>query len=237
MAGKLRVPRSRGAVSGLLLVLLGAWGALIPLVGPTFNYAYTPDRAWALNSGRIWLSILPGAGAVLGGLIVLLSANRAVAIIGAWLAAVAGGWFVVGGTISALWTNDGANAAGEPVGGTATRVVEQLGFFTGIGVAIVFLAALALGRFTVRGAREAAWVDRDADRDAEVADETAPVDPPPLTTAPGSTTAPASTSASAPVTYAGRPVEEDVDGPVSERVARRLDDHPDERLRPEAPTR
>ena len=34
MAGMLRVPRSRGALSGVLLVLLGLWGGLIAFVGP-----------------------------------------------------------------------------------------------------------------------------------------------------------------------------------------------------------
>ena len=42
MAGMLKVSRSRGALSGVLLVLLGIWGGLIPLVGPYVNYAYTP---------------------------------------------------------------------------------------------------------------------------------------------------------------------------------------------------
>ena len=46
MAGMLQMRRSRGAASGFLLVLLGAWGALIPFVGPYFHYAYTPDTAW-----------------------------------------------------------------------------------------------------------------------------------------------------------------------------------------------
>jgi len=31
-------------VSGLLLLLLGLWGALIPLVGPCFHYAYIRHR-------------------------------------------------------------------------------------------------------------------------------------------------------------------------------------------------
>ena len=47
MNGILRVPRTRGVLSGLLLVLLGAWGALVPFVGPYFHYAYTPDTAWS----------------------------------------------------------------------------------------------------------------------------------------------------------------------------------------------
>ena len=42
----LRMRRSRGALSGFLLVLLGLWGALIPFIGPDFHYAYTPDAAW-----------------------------------------------------------------------------------------------------------------------------------------------------------------------------------------------
>jgi hypothetical protein len=44
MAGMLRVPRSRGALSGALLVLLGLWGGLIAFVGPYFHFAYTPGR-------------------------------------------------------------------------------------------------------------------------------------------------------------------------------------------------
>ena len=87
MAGILRVPRSRGALSGVLLILLGVWGALIPLVGPYFHYAYPPDTAWSFTSGRIWLEIAPGAAAFIGGLIVLVSSLRPVAMFGAWLAA------------------------------------------------------------------------------------------------------------------------------------------------------
>jgi hypothetical protein len=44
---------SRGRASGGLLMLLGAWGALVPFVGPYFGYAYTPDKAWAYTSGRL----------------------------------------------------------------------------------------------------------------------------------------------------------------------------------------
>ena len=53
MAGMLQMRRSRGAFSGFLLVLLGLWGALIPLVGPYFHFAYTPDTAWTYNSARL----------------------------------------------------------------------------------------------------------------------------------------------------------------------------------------
>jgi hypothetical protein len=154
MTGILRVPRSRGVLSGLLLFLLGAWGALVPFVGPYFHYAYTPDKAWAYTSGRLWLEILPGAAVALGGLIVMMSANRPVAHFGAWLAALGGAWFVLGGLIGPTWI--GMNmTTGSPVGSTATRAFEQIGFFTGLGVVIVLLAAMAVGRFSVIGVRDA----------------------------------------------------------------------------------
>lgn len=152
VTGTMWVPRSRGAVSGALLVVLGVWGALIPFVGPYFDYAYTPDDTWHYTTGRLVLQVLPGVGAVLGGLLVLGSANRAAAMLGGWLAALSGAWFVLGVPLSALW---GSPTVGEPIGGTTRRVVEYVGFFGGLGVAIVFLAAFALGRFAVVGAREA----------------------------------------------------------------------------------
>jgi hypothetical protein len=153
MAGLLRVPRSRGALSGTLLVLLGIWGGLIPFVGPYFHYAYTPDSAWTYTIGRLWLTILPAIGTLAGGLMVLISALRPVAIVGAWLAAVSGAWFVIGSALAPLWTN-GVVTPGTPAGGTLVRAVEQIGFYTGLGVAVVFLAALALGRFSVVTVRD-----------------------------------------------------------------------------------
>jgi hypothetical protein len=152
MTGVLRVPRSRGALNGTLLVLLGAWGGLIAFIGPYFHYAYTPDKAWTYTTGRLWLEIVPAVGAVLGGLILGTSASRPSAIFGAWLAALSGAWFALGGLFSTLWWSIGGT--GQPVGDKLHRVVEQIGFFTGLGVVIVFLAAVALGRLTVIGARE-----------------------------------------------------------------------------------
>lgn len=154
MAGKLRMPRSRGAVSGILLVLLGAWGGLIAFIGPYFHYAYSPASAWTYTTGRLWLEILPGAGALLGGLIVLISRLRPVGLFGAWVAAVSGAWFAVGSTLLPLWAHGGAASAGTPTGGTVTRAIEQVGYFTGLGVVIVFVAAAALGKLTVVAARD-----------------------------------------------------------------------------------
>ncbi len=162
MAGMLRVPRSRGALSGALLVLLGLWGGLVAFVGPYFHFAYTPGTAWTYTSGRLWLEILPGIATVLGGLILLASRVRPVAMFGAWLAALAGAWFAVGRVLSPAWNAHGTVALGTPIGGTLHRALVELTYFTGLGVVIVFLAALSIGRLTVIGVRDARLTERAA---------------------------------------------------------------------------
>ncbi|REE99807.1 hypothetical protein [Thermomonospora umbrina] len=163
MTGTMRVPRSRGALSGVLLLLLGLWGGLVPFAGPYADFAFTPDEPWHVTGDRLLLSVAPAVATVLGGLIVLAVAHRAVAVLGAWLAVLGGAWFVVGGPLSVLWD---ARGVGAPLGGEGRRVAEELTFFTGLGAAVVFLGALALGRFTVVGVREA--------RTAEEAHDVAP---------------------------------------------------------------
>ena len=146
MAGMLQMRRSRGAFSGFLLVLLGLWGALIPFVGPYFHFAYTPDTAWTYDTARLWLEILPGAAVFLGGFLLMIATGRHVALFGALLAAAAGAWFTLGPVLSPLWNNH-VTVGGSPAGSTVyMRIMEQLGFFTALGVVIVFIAAAALGR-------------------------------------------------------------------------------------------
>ena len=146
MAGMLRMRRSRGALSGVLLALLGLWGALIPFIGPYFRYAYTPDVAWTYTTARLWLEILPGAAVFLGGILLIVATGRHVALFGAVLAAAAGAWFTLGTALSPLWNNH-VTLGGSPASSAVSmRIVEQLGFFSALGVVIVFIAAAAFGR-------------------------------------------------------------------------------------------
>lgn len=148
----LSMPRSRGAVSGLLLVILGAWGALIPFVGPHFNFAYTPDRDWAWSTARGWLEVAPGAATVLGGLLLIVAGNRAAAMLGGWLAVLAGAWFVVGGQVAPLL---GIGSAGDPIAATdRKRAVLEITYFSGLGTLIVFVGGVVLARTAVRLARD-----------------------------------------------------------------------------------
>jgi hypothetical protein len=165
----------RGRVMGILLMLLGAWGALVPFVGPYFSYAYTPDKAWAYTSGRLWLSVAPGAAAFLGGLLVVVS-DRA-AVVGAFLAALGGAWFVVGQPVTAFAVPGSQISAGSPVlehgalfGPVTMRFLETLGFFYGLGVVILFFAATALGEVIVArlaAARYRARLDAATERPDE----------------------------------------------------------------------
>jgi hypothetical protein len=142
----LQMRRSRGALSGFLLILLGLWGALIPFIGPYFHYAYTPDKAWTYNTGRLWLELLPGAAVVLGGFLLMIARGRHIAMFGALLAGAAGAWFTLGTVLSPLWNNH-VTMGGSPASATVyMRIMEQIGFFTALGVVIVFVAGAALGR-------------------------------------------------------------------------------------------
>jgi hypothetical protein len=171
MAGTLQIRRSRGAFSGFLLMLLGLWGALIPFIGPYFDFSYTPDKAWTYNTGRLWLELLPGAAVFLGGFFLMAARGRHTALFGALLAAAAGAWFTLGTVLSPLWNNHVA-MGGSPAASTQyMRIMEQLGFFTALGVVIVFVAGAAFGRI----ASVASGI-RPVDEVDEVPDTTVPVE-------------------------------------------------------------
>jgi hypothetical protein len=145
----MRLPRTTGAVSGVAIVVLGIWGALIPLVGPYFHYAFGNYDSWHLTANRIWLDVLPGVLAVVGGLMLLYSTRRVSGLVGGWLAVAAGVWFAIGPTVSLLWDDSGA-PIGRPMGGRGQQSLELLGYFHALGVAIAVLAAFAMGRFVSR---------------------------------------------------------------------------------------
>src|SRR5690348_3964392 len=198
MAGMLQMRRSRGAFSGFLLILLGLWGALIPFIGPYFHFAYTPDKAWTYNTGRLWLELLPGAAVFLGGVLLMAARSRHTALFGALLAAAAGAWFVLGQSLSPLWNHHVA-MGGSPASGTQyMRIMEQLGFFTALGVVIVFVAGAALGRV----ASVASGI-RPADVD-DVPETTVPVERVPEARPPPAHTVPRSEQAGVGEAWTGR---------------------------------
>jgi hypothetical protein len=166
MGSDVRTPRSRGALCGLMLVLLGAWGGVAPFAGPAFAFGYRPDQAWAYTSGRVFLSAVPGAVVVLSGLVVLLTRSRWLGGFCAIVAALGGAWFVAGqALIQLLPASMGAASVrtGAPLAATASRtVLTSLASFTGVGALVVFFAAIALGRFSVTALRDQLEVEEVA---------------------------------------------------------------------------
>jgi hypothetical protein len=177
--GSLHMPRSRGAASGLLLIILGVWGALIPFIGPYFHFAYTPDQVWAWSTARAWLEVFPGVTTAVGGFLLLVSGNRATAMFGGWLAVIAGAWFVVGRTLASLLR---LGDVGHPIAVTdAKRAVIEISYFSGLGALIVFLSGAVLARVTVRTLRDVEFASESesvpaADTSGAVAPPAAPTE-------------------------------------------------------------
>ncbi|RDH75021.1 hypothetical protein DVS77_28825 [Mycolicibacterium moriokaense] len=153
------MPRSRGATSGFLVLLLGLWGALIPFLGNNFGFGYGDGGTWTAAHG--WLQVLPGIAAAAGGVLLLVSRNRATAMFGGWLAVAAGAWFVVGRTLAGPLA---IPEMGGPVAESgASRAALELAYFTGLGTLIVLLAAMALGRLSVRSQRDIKYAESVSD--------------------------------------------------------------------------
>ena len=157
MADEVQTPRSRGSLCGLALILLGAWAGLAPFVGPSLRFGFTPDRAWAYTSGRLYLSALPGAVVLLAGLIVAMTRNRAFGGFCAFVAALGGVWLIAGAALVKLLPASQAASitVGTPIRtGASAQVLTGLAFFTGVGALIVFFAAVALGRFSITALKD-----------------------------------------------------------------------------------
>ena len=129
-----------------MLIALGAWGAIVPFVGPEFGYPFPAgsDReSWDWTASTWQLSLLPGIAAAYGGLILvgLLGTVRFAPALGALIALAAGAWFVLGAEFSRLWTSPPPDGTGSDWMVIATNV----GYHEGLGLAISVLAAFALG--------------------------------------------------------------------------------------------
>ncbi len=156
-----RVPRTRGAIGGALLVLLGAWAALAPMIGPYFDLAYTPapDDDWYWTAARGWLEVLPGGVVIVGGVLLIASTSRVITSLGGWLAAIGGGWLIVGPPLADTAVNIDLGTP-DPASSVQMQALESLLLFYGVGALIVLLAGLALGRLSVLSLRDLRAAER-----------------------------------------------------------------------------
>lgn len=130
------------AIVGVFLILLGAFGLIIPFVGPLFDFGMGPEPAWVITMSRIIRHVIPGVAVILGGLM-LFSGGRAYRGVGVTLAILGGIWFTVAPV--AL----GRMSEGPPA---FIDVLRPLAYHYGTGLLITALAAFALGWMSGRRA-------------------------------------------------------------------------------------
>ncbi len=145
----MRISRSTGFISGVLLVALGIWGAAVPFTGPYFHYAFGTTSTWHYTTNRLLLDILPGGLVVVGGALLITTGHRINGIVASWMAIIGGAWFAIGPAFSRIWEH-GPGPIGAPLYGSTRQALELIGYFYGLGALVVALAAFAIGRFVTR---------------------------------------------------------------------------------------
>ena len=141
------VPRFSLGVAGLLLVVLGAWGGIVPFIGPTFGFSADGKGSWHWELTHALLSLAPGAAALLAGLLIMTGAgtrvfHTALTGLAGFIAVLAGGWFVIGAIAWPLLHNSVVIVYAPP----ATTLEYFVGYFGGVGCLLIFLGAFVVGR-------------------------------------------------------------------------------------------
>ena len=158
MAAKIRV-------LGIALVLVGAFGALVPFVGPLFGYTMGSTGAWVITESRVTLHLIPGLVAILGGSIMVGGSSRA--RLGAVLALLGGIWFTVGPEIRPAWAGSDGGGMMMMGGNVWSTIASSLGYHDGTGVVIIVLAAYGLGAISAHSSSGVTSSRSDVGRSGE----------------------------------------------------------------------
>ncbi|HXZ83620.1 MAG TPA: hypothetical protein VED84_07805 [Acidimicrobiales bacterium] len=147
-SARLTVPRFSLGTAGFLTAVLGAWGGIVPFVGPTFGYSADGAGSWHWDLAHALLSLAPGAVALAAGLLILTRAGAkmhhpALPSFAGLFALLAGAWFVIGAVAWPVMYN----VASFFAPGTASAELEYfIGYFGGAGCLLIALGAFVVGR-------------------------------------------------------------------------------------------
>jgi hypothetical protein len=126
---------------GTMLLFLGAWVFVVPLVGPYFNFGFFTSATWVF-SGLHWEMLLaPGIALFAGGLLMLLPASPSGSL-GGVLALLAGVWLLVGPSLHPIWSGPIAVTTHHPQWLTS---LVWIGYFYGTGAIAVYLSGVLHG--------------------------------------------------------------------------------------------
>lgn len=123
---------SPSTVAGLVLVPLGAWVALEPFLFGGW--------AWEWELGRFLLTVVPGAAAMLGGLI-MLTGRRPAVVAGGGLALAGGLWLLLAPVAFAVVAG---HELGTVSGGESVRLLQWMPFFFCAGALVSLVSAYGL---------------------------------------------------------------------------------------------
>lgn len=142
------MPRLSVEMAGALACALGAWGGIVPFVGPIFGFSADKSASWTWTLAHGLLFVLPGAVAFAGGLAIIiggrgLGRHMGLAVAGA-LVAIAGAWFIVG---PLAWPVLKGASVFSPA--SAMRALEYwIGYSLGPGACLIALGSFAFARPT-----------------------------------------------------------------------------------------
>lgn len=142
-------PHRRGlGLLGLLIVLIGGWGGIIPYIGPRFGYRANGPASFHWTTVHTLLYLLPGAVAVGWGLVILLIlavGGRGLGFVKAIAAMgviACGAWFVLGPEVWPIFSSAVVFAPADPL----VRFVNQVGYNFGPGLLLTILGTIVLAR-------------------------------------------------------------------------------------------
>jgi len=145
-------------VAGAIALVLGLWGALVPLIGPSFGYRMGSAQAQIWSESIVTLHLVPGVAAVLGALLIMRG-RRAIQTLGALLATAGGIWFVIAPSMRPLWSDPGMSGMSGMSGSAMSSALSALGYHYGTGALVTVAAAYALGALAARGSSSDAHVE------------------------------------------------------------------------------
>ncbi len=137
-------------VPAVLLMVLGAWVFLAPLVGPYFSFGLDTSSKWRFTSDHWLLSLAPGV-ALFGAGLLMTVRSRALGWLAGLIAVAAGVWLVIGPTLHPTWSTHTFVPLPGSDWKTAARWIAD---FYGAGALAIYLGAQAQGLLERRGVRE-----------------------------------------------------------------------------------
>jgi|HubBroStandDraft_1064217.scaffolds.fasta_scaffold649450_1 hypothetical protein len=135
-------------LGGILTLLISAWAAIVPFLGPTFGFSADGAASWTWNELHALGAVVPGALGILMCLIVLACARRPMGLQSAGMLATSGfvlflcgAWLTVVPLVWPVLVGSYFHAA-SPL----TTLEYWMGYASGPGLLMAAFGAMVIGR-------------------------------------------------------------------------------------------